>query len=687
MHHNKFKLNSVFAAIIGLSAISPVLAEDAPKGAEQSMEKITVLGEKTERSLKDTTSSVSVITEEALNNGQFLTISDAISDVANLVVLSGSVPDIRGVSGNGSATGFNSFTGGAKARVSTLIDGIAEPFVADLTGDSGLWDIEQVEVYRGPQSTSNGRNSIGGSVFIKTKDPTFDWEGAARIGMRDQDQFVDTALMVSGPLIDDELAMRISAQRLDGDSINKGITYDENPITFDQNEIKNERLKTKLLWRPAAIENLSTMFTYSYNRERGDTGRNYFTGDDPWKFKPVTQRYMDTESDTASLKFDYQLNPDLSFDLLVAMMDYQWGFDAYEANEAAQSQVKMDENNTTFDAKMNFGLQNDALKGFVGLAYFERSQDFNSRGRTVYDGEDESSSKAIYGEVSYSLTDNLRVIAGGRVERESQVRDFLMSYRGSDIDSKLDKSKTISLPKLVLQYDLTDDTVISASARRGYNAGGGAVSFVTNEYYHFDSESVNTYELSARSVLVDGLVNFSANAFFNNYSDYQALDQFRVIVNIDEAQTYGLELEVSALVTDDLELKAGLGLLETEIKDAGESFNSAIGNELNSAPSMTANLGLKYWILDGLNIGISTNFVDEYYGDFTNTPERIAGDYILTRFTASYQTENWHINAFVNNAQDKQEVTSVSPADRRYPEGYASIVQPKTIGLSATYSF
>ena len=220
----QFKLNRVFASLISVLSIAGVQAEEA-QDSLQSMENIIVVGEKTERSLKDTTSSVSVITEEVLKSMQHLTVSDAVADVANVVVLSGAVPDIRGVSGNGSATGFHSFTGGAKARVSTLIDGVSEPFVADLTGDSGIWDVEQIEVFRGPQSTSNGRNSIGGAVYIKTKDPTFDWEGAARMGFRNEENYVDTSLMLSGPLVEEELAFRIAAQRLDGETVNKGLEF------------------------------------------------------------------------------------------------------------------------------------------------------------------------------------------------------------------------------------------------------------------------------------------------------------------------------------------------------------------------------------------------------------------------------------------------------------------------------
>ena len=145
---------SAIAAIVSSLLVSSVYAGVDAESSEP-IERITVYGEKIERSLKDTTSSISVIDKETLDSGQYQSTSSALSEVPNVVVLSGSVPDIRGVSGNGSASGFNSFTGGARARVSTLVDGVAEPFVADLTGDTGLWDIQQIEVFRGPQSTIN----------------------------------------------------------------------------------------------------------------------------------------------------------------------------------------------------------------------------------------------------------------------------------------------------------------------------------------------------------------------------------------------------------------------------------------------------------------------------------------------------------------------------------------------------
>lgn len=684
MKNSTFKFNTITAALFSALAMPCAFAE-SDAAQLQSMEHITVLGEKTERSLKDTSSSVSVITEEDLKTMQSLTMSNAISDIPNIVVLSGAAPDIRGVSGNGGASGFNAFSGGAKARVSTLIDGVVEPFVAFVTADSGIWDVEQVEVFRGPQSTNNGRNSIGGAVYVKTKDPTFDWEGAARLGYRNQDSYVDSSAVISGPLIEDELAFRASFQRLDGDTIDNPVIFESNPPEHDLNAIETNRLKTKLLWKPNAIEDFSALLTYSTNDEKGNSGRKYYVGDDPYSYEPIIPTYMDTESETISLKLDYEINDYMSVDFLAAVMDYQWAMDTYAETQAKEQFVKMDENNTTIDAKINFGNNNLTLNGFIGFAHFEREQDFYSLGAFPYNGDDTSDSNAIYGEVSYNFANAWTVIAGGRVEKETQKRDFSMP--NSDINNvKLDESNTVSLPKLVLQYQVSDETTLSLSGRRGYNSAGGALSWPTKQYYYYDAETVNTYEFTVRSSLTND-VNLSANMFFNNFDGYQALSSSRTIVNMDDAQTYGLELEMSAMVSDNFQVNAGLGLLKTEIKDAGDDYAEATGNELNSAPEITANISGKYWLTEAFNLGVSVNYVDEYFGDFANTEERKAGGYVLTRLNVNYETENWLIAAFVNNALDEQELVSNEPVGRSYPRGYSAIVEPRNIGASVTYSF
>lgn len=692
MKNLPFSTNAIAAILLNTLLVPHVFAEEvnAKKVVSadplESIEVIIIHGEKTDRSLKDTASSVSVITAEQMATGQYLSVSSAVSEIPNVVVLTGAAPDIRGVSGNGAATGFNSFTGGAKTRVSTLVDGVAEPFVADLTGDTGLWDIEQIEVFRGPQSTSNGRNSIAGSVFIKTNDPTFDWDAAARLGYRDQESYYDSAFMVSGPILDDQLAFRVSGQSVRGETIKNAVEHEGNPPPFDQNEVKSNRLRTKLLWQPSNADELQVLFSYAFNNEKGNTGRNYYTNDDPWALAPLFERYMDTKSNTSSVKFDYQLSDDKSFDLLIAYMDYDWSFQSYEPKPELEYLTGMQEKNYTIDGKFNFGLTSTEFSGFVGLAYFKREQNFSSVGAYGYSGDDSSDSQAIYGEVNYALTDTLRIIAGGRVEHEQQNRNFEMKFRGQDIGDNLDQDNTIALPKVVLQYAITTDTTLSVSARKGYNAGGGALAIQDNEYYYYEEESVYTYELSARSSFNEGNINLSANVFYNDFDNYQASDSKRRITNIDEAKSLGLEFEIDTMLSDNLQINSGIGLLTTEITKADADFGDIIGNELNSAPKFTGNIGATYWLTDEFTFALSGNYVDDYYADFNNTEDRIAGGYFLTRVNLNYQNDNWRISAFVNNAFDEQALTVNEPASRRYPLGYAAIVEPRNIGISVTYS-
>ncbi|WP_064665216.1 TonB-dependent receptor [Pseudoalteromonas prydzensis] len=679
-----FKRNqlSLLIASALLFTQAQVLADD--EGNRESIDTIVVTGEKIAKSLKDTITSVAVVDKSLLENGQLASVSEALADMANVVVLTGSVPDMRGVSGNGGATGFNSFSGGSKARVSTLVDGVSQPFVADLTGDTGLWDMEQIAVYRGPQSTSNGRNSIAGAVYMTTKAPTQDFEGAVRVGYRNQDNYLDTAAVISGALVEDVFAFRLSTQYVDGETYSNPTVYETNPTDRDLNKLNTSSTRAKLLYTP--FDDLSIQLSYSNYSEKGNSGRQYYEGDNPSDYIPLFQRIMDTDSDTTQIDFEYKIDENFSVDLLVAYMDYHWAFDAYEPLETAESDVTMDEKNITIDGKLNFGLSSDFYSGFIGLAYFDRDQDFDSVGATDYFGDDSSDSMAIYSEASFNLTDKLIVTGGLRVERESQLRNFNMAFRGDTLAEQLDDSNTIKLPTLAIQYKVTEATTLSASARRGYNSGGGALDFNAEDYYYYDEETVNTYEVGTRSVLNNGDINISANVFYNNFNGYQALNSARRITNIDDAHSYGLELEAYSMLGEQWQLHAGLGLLKTEI-DASDSYSEAVGNELNSAPSFTASLGLSHWFTDSFKINVSANYVDEYYGDLTNTEERVAGDYTITRATISYDAENWLISAYINNAFDEQGYTSVEPVSGRYPTGYVSVVSPQTLGASVIYRF
>src|SRR3546814_2717910 len=164
----------------------PVRAQSepgAPRGAGEAppvgggarmmmLEAVTVTGEKIERWWRDTASSFSLF-DAATNESRpgLDTAKDILDRIPNITTTGtgNHAPVVRGVDGTGPAEGVDAFFAGTRPRLNIQIDGRPASYNEAIFGDFALWDVEQVEVFRGPQSTQQGRNAIGGAVGVKTK--------------------------------------------------------------------------------------------------------------------------------------------------------------------------------------------------------------------------------------------------------------------------------------------------------------------------------------------------------------------------------------------------------------------------------------------------------------------------------------------------------------------------------------
>lgn len=142
--------------------------------AEQTTEEVIVLGEKQEKNIQDLPSSVALITADQLSDSTIQDFNDVYARTANVVSLrSGneSLFAIRGISVQGLSDNPNSFTAGV------TVDDVALDNLSIRYGTMGVWDIQQIEIFRGPQGTLQGRSSLAGAINIKTQDPTYEWGG------------------------------------------------------------------------------------------------------------------------------------------------------------------------------------------------------------------------------------------------------------------------------------------------------------------------------------------------------------------------------------------------------------------------------------------------------------------------------------------------------------------------------
>jgi len=162
-----------FAILAALTAL-PALATAQDEAARTELETIVVKGEKTDRAIQDTTTSIAVVTARRIEQENLLDVFDILQRTANTASTYGnSGYTIRGIADRD----------GEGAPLSTLyIDGAAMPQDIIGSGPNGLWDIAQVEILRGPQSTIQGENALAGAIVLRTEDPTMFWSGRVRAG-------------------------------------------------------------------------------------------------------------------------------------------------------------------------------------------------------------------------------------------------------------------------------------------------------------------------------------------------------------------------------------------------------------------------------------------------------------------------------------------------------------------------
>ncbi|RKF21823.1 TonB-dependent receptor [Altericroceibacterium spongiae] len=358
------------AAVTALSA--PALAEEAaPANAGSPAEEIIVTGEKSSRTLQETVTSVAVVTTQRIKDENLITIQDVYNRTANLSETYGSTGfTIRGINNNGVGSGGNA------ATATVYIDGAPIPSRALYGGPTDLWDVQQVEVLRGPQSTIQGLNALAGGVVITTKDPsTTTWGGDARVQWTEHNDRTFSAA-IGGPLIQDELGLRLSAERRADRGIIKNVTRDEY-----NDELKALNLRGKLKWTPQAVPDLTAVL--SYNRVRRDGGYVYeYTRTDTEDFydnriaKGNRESEGNIDSDIAVLNLSYDLSGPLTLSSVTSWnkVDVRSVVDTDGTPEDLQNIANFYHYKTlTQEVRLNY--DGDRLSGVLGAWYYRRKGD------------------------------------------------------------------------------------------------------------------------------------------------------------------------------------------------------------------------------------------------------------------------------------------------------------------------
>lgn len=358
-------------------AINAIAAEEQVI-EEQQTEKIFIIGSKQELTLQEVDASVELFTEDRLDAERIVDLSDVLLRIPN-VASNGASSNItiRGIGRTGA-------TGSGQGVTSNIyIDGSPLSGTSLNRGVTSLWDIQQVEVLRGSQSSIQGRNALAGAVVITSTDPTYEQSGKFRLSYAENNT-AQIAGAYGNSIIDNQLAFRIAAdyQKTDGFI---------DTIFFDDNTDKEERLllRAKLLFEPEAIDDLTMKLTIDHNdiqvgngslsvRSSFDVTDSAYESYDPFDFVDSGDNPRnDTQTTRVILDTHYALSEHWSIKNIITHeetnVDRLFGDQEQLADIGLYADNSFDETVNSFELRLTF--EYDNISGVIGGYYFDAEDD------------------------------------------------------------------------------------------------------------------------------------------------------------------------------------------------------------------------------------------------------------------------------------------------------------------------
>ena len=645
-------------ALLRVSAAIVLLLPAVANAQDNQVEEIVVTAERTNRALRDTATSVAVQTGEDIDNlaGTDSTY-DLIERIPGLVATrqANNAPAVRGIDGGGPALGGNAFFGGTRPRLNFLVDGRTLTFNEAVYLDGGLWDTQQVEVYRGPQSTLQGRNAIGGVIAIKTADPTYHWTGRARLVVGEYDARQASAA-IGGPILGHSLAFRVAADYREEDSYVKFAGF---PGVDDPGHSRAWTLRGKLLITPEEAPDFRTLLTLSYTDAYAP------------QVVSVRQPFADDMASTADMpRFrsratvgiadsSWKIADGITLTSFITATDFR--IDRYAPVRTGIATI--DGKEYSIEPRIRIGDSADRLSGFLALYWFKAKQrefiDFIADNRY----HDETLTRAVFGEVHYKPVDVVEVTLAARYEKEERDRTG-----GSLFVIDFHKDFEAFLPRATVTVHTSPGVTLGATVGKGYNSGGAGFAFNPPfPSYIYDKETVWNYELFARTSLLGGRLRLNGNIFYNDYAGLQLpFDVAQnpaapaiVIRNAEKATTYGAEIEARFKASPAVDLFASAGLLKTNIDRYADP--SIQGRDLPRSPAFSASAGVTARPIRGADISFDVRYTDAYYSDAFNNARGKTDPYAIANAQIGYRVGPARLFVAATNLFDSREPILITP--------------------------
>ena len=607
--------------LLASAAAVPAFAQDGDPVASAPVENdvIVVTALKREQVLQDVPATINALGGETLKERQIQSLADLETQVAGL--------KFDPISGNSNVTvrgiGTTFTTGAGENSVSLHLDGIY--ISSPRAGGVGQFDLQRVEVLRGPQGTLYGKNSTAGIVNFISAAPTNNFEASVSLGYGNYDD-KKGKLVVSGPL-SDSVRARLYVEGGDRDGYAKNLTTGQ--------DLDDLRYIGGRIGIDADISADWLMELRVTARSDEYAGPYFQPYDEDILPLPVPGTIVTPRVVQSPLVYEGDR------DIILGSLRNTWNIgDVTLVSITGASKLKVEDyfdslaqdplvvpigtDLTVETASQEFNLKGTSgnLDWLAGLFYYYERQDLESfvvltpaltgavfTQTRVAKGVAKRHSASIFGDGTYNITDRTRIFAGVRGLYERASNDLTVDYVTDEglllftectPDAPRQRVKDWSATGRVgVQHDFSDDVMAYSQYSRGYKSGGFSNNTCGNEY---KPETVNALELGVKTRLFDGRVTFNAAGYYYQYDNLSVEQSTITGTFIVQApgKLWGLDVDGSVEITDYLTIDGNATFLDSKYGRFPSSGGAPLGtpdgtdlrgNSFNKAPSASGTLG------------------------------------------------------------------------------------------------
>lgn len=725
-----YLLVTALSASVSILAMSSAMAQsvnDDPSLEAYELGQIVLYGDRSAETLADSNASVAVVTADDLKSPLTSQLRSGFARVANASAGPGTESGfiLRGINSEGLTPGAF-----GTPLASFYIDGVLQTVESTRRGARGLFDTQQLEIYRGPQSTLSGRAALAGAVYLRSMEPTFDNSGKVQLTYGENNHRQIGAMI--NTKLSENLAFRLSGEWSEKTSDINYPSYQQYALYDDYVTDDYAQYRARLLWTPAENDATRVLFSYTHSKNepyqnnivgpgstsdfgevvsyadlRGDfygslSSAGYFIA------LPVFQDVRETTSDSIGIEVTHDISSALKF---TSMTGWNQSVTDRRSINVGTTPTSVSDYLThvtefkdqIFSQEFRLNYDNGVSRWVVGLYGAHETGDGEGfmdleaagLGASGWTTDTATTNLALFGELKHEFAPDWRLIAGGRIDYFKRKSNHVAnSYFGGTLYATTVTNSTfedtVIVPKIGIERNIGNDGTLAFIYQQGYRPGGAGIRASDSLAYNFDAESTHNYELSYRATAMNGRLSIGAAAFYQEWSNQQVeiwdggVSAGSYITNVGDSKSYGAELELSYALNNTLDIYSSIGLLHTKFGSFVVGSDDYSGMPFSGAAKQNISLGYRCAGDNGWFSSGAATYTSATTSTLASTVAAYGLDsYVVVDMEVGYAWDNGAtVTAYATNLFDNTYFVNNSGTDV-----YSTLGDRREIGLQFGYEF